>query len=70
MTERRRSNRHRLQLAERGVGLNDNGGFYRRGKICGIETKLRVAAAYNDTRDNGDGQRESIDTIAKDCGVG
>ena len=36
-TERRRSNLHRLQLAERGMGFNDNGAFYGRGKSYGIE---------------------------------
>ena len=45
------SDLHRFYLAQRGVKLNSNGGFYRRGKNYGIETKLRVAAAYVDARE-------------------
>ena len=61
---------HRLYLSEKGIKLNVNDGFYRRGKSYGVETKLRVAAAYIDARDKIDGLRPSINAVAKDCGVG
>ena len=45
---------HRLYLSEKGIKLNVNDGFYRRGKSYGVETKLRVAAADVDSQDKHD----------------
>ena len=63
------SDLHRLYLSEKGIKLNDNGGFYRRGKSYGVEKKLRVTAAYIDAKDKLDGLRPSINAVTKDCGV-
>ena len=60
------SDLHRLYLSEQGIKLNNNGGFYRRGKSYGMEMKLRVAAAYLDARDKLDGLRPS--TLVLLCG--
>ena len=48
---------HRLWFAEQGIACNNNGGFYKRGFSYGIETKLFVAATYDDARDQGGGIR-------------
>ena len=39
------SDLHRLYLSAQGIKLNENGGFYWRGKSYGVKTKFRVAAA-------------------------
>ena len=60
---------HRLFFAQKGVLVNDMGGYYRRGKSHDLNTKLRVAATYIDHMDRADGARPNIDHVRKECKV-
>ena len=57
------SDLHRLYLSGQGIKLNNNGDFYRRGEIYGVEMKLRIAAAYGGARDKRKSMRHSADFI-------
>ncbi len=47
-----------LYFANRhGVSINDNGGYYQRGKTYGLEVKLFVAAKYLDHKERRGGLR-------------
>ena len=60
---------HRLFFAQKGVSVNDVGGYYRRGKSHELNTKLRVAATYIDHQDRAGGARPNIDHVRKECKV-
>ena len=65
---------HRLFFINRDIAVNQNGGFYQRGKSYSMEIKLRVAATYLDAKeksiDAGLGPRPVISRVASECGVG
>lgn len=65
---------HRLFFAERGIAVNVNGGFYRRGASYDITKKLEVAAEYLDakekaSREAGYEVRPNITHVAEAAGV-
>ena len=54
-----------LYFASRhGVLINDNGGYYQRGKTYGLEVKLFVAAKYLDHKERHGGLRPVLTKVA------
>ena len=59
-----------LYFASRhGVLVNDNGGYYQRGKSYGMEVKLFVAAKYLDHKERRGGLRPVVTKVAAECRV-
>ena len=57
-----------LYFASRhGVLVNDNGGYYQRGKSYGMEVKLFVAAKYLDHKERRGGLRPVVMKVAAEC---
>ena len=51
------------------ASINDNGGYYQRGKTYGLEVKLFVAAKYLDHKERRGGLRPVLSKIAAECRV-
>ena len=59
-----------LYFASRhGVLINDNGGYYQRGKTYGLEVKLLVAAKYLYHKERHGGLRPVLTKVAAECRV-
>ena len=59
-----------LYFASRhGASINDNGGYYQRGKTYGLEVKLFVAAKYLDHKERRGGLRPVLKKVAVECRV-
>ena len=60
----------KLYFASRhGVLINDNRGYYQRGKTYGLEVKLFVAAKYLDHNERHGGLRPVLTKVAAECRV-
>ena len=61
---------HQLYFAScHGVLVNNNGGYYQRGKSYGLEVKLFVAAKYLDHKERLGGLRPVLTKVASECRV-
>jgi hypothetical protein len=62
---------HMLYFAgHHGALMNNNGGFYQRGKSYGLEVKLLVAAKYLDHKERLGGLRPLVTQVVAECCVG
>ena len=65
---------HQLFSTERGILINQHGGYYQRGKSYAVNKKMPVAATYLDAREKsiavGPDKNIKISQVSHECGVG